>query len=137
MSKSGFSRLDERPVVLFVDDDEKMLEAYRERFTLLEYQVLIASRPSDAIELVQNHPVDIAVLDIKMPEMDGYRLIQALRKIHPELPVVFLTGKQDLDTTFRTFQLKSNGLIEKPCLPQQLDYQLRRIIESTRMRAAG
>jgi DNA-binding response OmpR family regulator len=100
------------------------------------YQVLIASHPKDAIELVQNQPVDIAVLDIKMPEMDGYRLITALRKVNAELPVVFLTGKQDLDTTFRTFQVKSNGLIENPCLQQQLDFQLRRIIESTRNKAA-
>lgn len=136
MKKTGFSRQDDLPVVMFVDDDERMLEAYRERFSLMGYHVLIASHPGDAIDLVQNQPVDIAVLDIKMPEMDGYRLIQALRKIHPELPVVFLTGKQDLDTTFRTFQVKSNGLIEKPCLPQHLDSQLRRIIESTRTKAA-
>lgn len=119
------------PTVLFVDDDWKMLEAIKERFSHFGYEVLTASRGEDSLALARKVPIDIAVLDISMPEMDGYELINALRLILPTLPIVFLTGKSDKNTALKTFQFGSNCLVEKPCTPRELDARLKRIIEGS------
>ena len=125
------------PTILFVDDDWKMLEAIRQRFALFGYDVLTANSGKDSLELIKKIHVDVAVLDISMPEMDGYRLIKALRELVPSLPVVFLTGKADRNTALKTFQLGSNCLVEKPCTPRDLDARIKRIIEGARQKRAA
>jgi two-component system copper resistance phosphate regulon response regulator CusR len=123
--------------ILFVDDDRILLEAFRDRFVHMGYNVVVATSGKDALHLVKEFQIDIAVLDVSMPEMDGFKLIRAIRQILPQLPILFLTGNQDRETFLKAFELRSNSLIEKPCTFQELDFQIRRLLSGIRSRRVG
>ena len=124
------------PLILFVDDDVQLLEAYRDRFLHFGYQVIVSSNGKDAIEMLSKFKVDLAVLDVAMPGMDGFKLIKALREIAPNLPTVFLTGRKDRDILLKAFELRSNSLVEKPCTPQELEFQISRLLAGSRRKAS-
>jgi DNA-binding response OmpR family regulator len=121
---------EKKTIILFVDDDVQLLYALQMRFFDLGYQAVIASNAKDALDLARKFPISVAVLDITMPEMDGFTLLKELRKIIPDLPTAFLTGKKDRETAFKAFELRSNCLIEKPCTPQELDEHIKRLLSA-------
>jgi CheY-like chemotaxis protein len=118
--------------VLFVDDDQQFLDVLQMRFYDLGYHALAANKPKDALEIARKFPLNLVVLDIGMPEMDGFRLLKALRQVIPDLPSVFLTGKKDKETLLKAFEMRSNCLVEKPCTPLELDFQIKRLLEGLR-----
>ena len=78
--------------VLLVDDEEKFLNSIAERLRLLGYDPLKASNGHQALELAKNTRIDLAIVDLKMPDMDGLVTITKLKEIYPELRSVLLTG---------------------------------------------
>ena len=78
--------------ILLVDDEEKFLNSIAERMRLLGFDPLKASSGRQALELAENTPIDLAIVDLKMPDMDGLVTITKLKEIYPELRSVLLTG---------------------------------------------
>jgi two-component system response regulator AtoC len=78
--------------ILLVDDEEKFLNSIAERMRLLGFDPLKASNGRQALELARNTRIDLAVVDLKMPDMDGLVTITKLKEIYPELRSVLLTG---------------------------------------------
>jgi two-component system response regulator AtoC len=78
--------------VLLVDDEEKLLETIARRMTLLGFQSFKATNGNVAIEIAKEHDMDIAIVDLQMPGMDGLVTITKLKEIHPHLKTVLLTG---------------------------------------------
>jgi DNA-binding NtrC family response regulator len=80
--------------VLLVDDDEKLLKSLAARIRLKGYEPLAASRAIEAIEIAKRHKIHVAVVDQKMPDMDGLVTITKLKEIHPDVRKV-LTSLED------------------------------------------
>ncbi len=78
--------------ILLVDDEEKFLNSIAERLRLLGFDPLKASNGRQALELARNTRIDLAIVDLKMPDMDGLVTITKLKEIYPELRSVLLTG---------------------------------------------
>jgi len=78
--------------VLVVDDEKKFLNAITERLKLLGFNTLKASSGAEALKLVCNHQIGLAIVDLKMPEMDGLVTIAKLKESLPELKTILLTG---------------------------------------------
>ena len=78
--------------ILLVDDEEKFLNSIAERMRLLGFDPLKASSGRQALELASNTRIDLAIVDLKMPDMDGLVTITKLKEIYPELRSVLLTG---------------------------------------------
>ena len=79
--------------LLIVDDEKHICLLYEEEFKDEGYNVLTASNGLEALELIEKHrDIDLVLLDIKMPEMDGLVTITKLKEIHPGLKTVLLTG---------------------------------------------
>ena len=78
--------------VLVVDDEKKFLNAITERLKLLGFDTLKASSGAEAIKLAGNHQIGLAIVDLKMPKMDGLVTIAKLKESLPELKTVLLTG---------------------------------------------
>ena len=78
--------------ILVVDDDETILNLTRQILNGHGFEVIAESSPFNAIEIAKNHTFDMALVDFRMPEMTGTELKDALKKIHPELPVVAVTA---------------------------------------------
>jgi len=80
------------PKILLVDDEEKFLNSIAERMKLLGFDPLKASCGRDAIALAKYNRIDLAIVDLKMPDMDGLATIAKLKETLPDLKSVLLTG---------------------------------------------
>jgi two-component system, cell cycle sensor histidine kinase and response regulator CckA len=78
--------------ILVLEDDDLVREVVERTLRRLGYTVSVASRPSEALELARLQPFDLLVTDVVMPEMTGDALARDIRKEHPDLPVVFMSG---------------------------------------------
>lgn len=80
------------PTILCIDDDPKILVLQTSILETNGYTALVAPDGPTGIRLASEHPVDVVVLDFKMPGMDGGQVAEVLLKEHPELPIVICTG---------------------------------------------
>ena len=78
--------------ILVVDDEEKFLNSIAQRLKLLGFDPLKASSGRQALALAREAPIDLAIVDLRMPDMDGLVTITKLKEIAPDLKSVLLTG---------------------------------------------
>jgi DNA-binding NtrC family response regulator len=91
--------------ILMMDDDLLVLESLEDYLKQAGYTVLTASSAREALEQARKTPADVALLDMKMPEMDGFQVAAMLRQLQPGLRVVMFTGYASLETEARAAQL--------------------------------
>jgi len=119
----------EKPLVLVVDDEYGPRESIA--YTLsAEFDVVTADRPTEGIKRVQERPFSVIILDIRMPEMDGIRALEAIRKIDRDVSVVMLTGYGTLQTAQQSMIHGANQYLRKPP-------DIAELIEAVRNQAAA
>ena len=91
--------------ILVMDDDLLVLESMEDYLKQAGYAVVTASSAREALEQARKTPCDVALLDMKMPEMDGFQVAAMLRQLQPDLRVVMFTGYASLETEARAAQL--------------------------------
>lgn len=122
------SSIDNKKTVLFVDDEESILEIVSEYFTHKGYKVLTASNGLEALAVIGENHIDCCFTDINMPEMTGLELAERLRSMDNTIPVVVMTGYPSLDNTIRTLR---NGVVDfliKPVNLSQMELCLGRVL---------
>lgn len=87
----------ESPSILIVDDQPELLRLYQRGLEAAGYRVTIAETAEAAMLILDNEFPDAALLDLKMPYINGMGLLYRLRKAHPRMPVAIITGMQNLD----------------------------------------
>jgi len=78
--------------VLVVDDKEIMCYSLQVSLENHDYQVVTTQKPREALAKIKQETFDVVLADIRMPGMDGIQLLKAIKKIHPQLPVIFMTA---------------------------------------------
>ena len=78
--------------VLLVDDEEKLLKSIAQRMKILGFTPHMATNGLAAIDIAKKHPIDLAIVDLQMPDIDGLVVITKLKEIDPKLKTVLLTG---------------------------------------------
>ena len=86
---------EEKLNILLVDDEKKFLDTISERIRLKGFEPLPATSGKEALEIARKHKIHAAVVDLKMPDMDGLVTITKLKEIHPDIKTVLLTGFGD------------------------------------------
>ncbi len=81
-----------RPVVLVVDDEEEILALLRSLLERKGYAVRTAAEGRMALSLLEKEKVDLLLADLKMPGMNGFKLVQHVQRMFPDLPVVVMSG---------------------------------------------
>jgi len=106
---------------LVVDDDETIRETLSEFLRALGHTVRSASTATDARRAAAVHACDVALIDLRLPDADGLRLLEALRADDPDIGVIVLTGHADLRTAVRAMPVRGDpaGLTEFRPLPAQ------------------
>lgn len=94
------------PKVLVVDDDALVVEGLVEHLQTAGYRVIPAHSAREAIARIREETCDVALVDMKMPEIDGFQTASILRQIQPELQVIILTGYPSLNSEARAVQMK-------------------------------
>ncbi|MGE0762347.1 MAG: response regulator [Bdellovibrionales bacterium] len=100
--------------VLIVDDEAELRRAMMFDFKRRKCIVYEAANGQQALQIVKTQTVDIVVSDVRMPDGDGIKLLQEIRLIHPEIPIVLLaTGFADLSEE-QAMGMGAHALVEKP-----------------------
>jgi len=94
--------------ILLVDDEERLLNSMGQRLTLMGFEVMKAASGTEAAEIASKNHIDLAIVDFKMPDMDGLMTITKLKEISPDLKTVLLTGYGSEKTKQKTKTLGSD-----------------------------
>lgn len=122
--------MDGRSQILIVDDDTRFLHLVREEFAEAEFELVLFSDPQKALDSF-DEDIELAILDIKMPEMDGFELCESIRKMSEGLPILMLTGIEDFEAIEKAYQAGATDFIYKPnnwpwqLLPYRVRYMLK------------
>lgn len=100
--------------LLIVDDEEDFLKSIAERLGMRDFDVSTATEGKLAIKAAKKGKFDVAILDMKMPGMDGMELLQILKKKHKFLEVIILTGHGAIDSAVEATKLGAYSYLEKP-----------------------
>ena len=96
--------------ILIVDDDQAIRDVFQEVLQDNGYQVFIAHNGKEAVEIIQTAPIDVALLDIQMPEMDGIQALKNIKKSTKDTEVLIVTGHPDLENLRKT--IVENGAFD-------------------------
>ncbi|MFH2125470.1 MAG: response regulator, partial [Pseudomonadota bacterium] len=127
---------DDGAKLLVVDDERDFLESLAKRLTLRNYTVHIADNGPAALELLDSVPIEVAVLDVRMPGMDGVATLKELKRRHPEVEVLMLTGHADLDGPLQGLQLGFFDYLTKPVDIERLTAKIQSALNRARGRAS-
>ena len=115
------------PLVLIVDDEPRMIRFIRMNLELERYRVAEASNGLEALDQVRDQLPDLVILDVMMPELDGFETLALLREIST-VPVIMLTVKADEDDRVRGLELGADDYITKPFSPRELTSRVRAVL---------
>ena len=117
-----------RPVALVVDDEESVRESFR---LVLEqdYDVLDAPAGARALEIVRANHVDVVLLDIRLPEMDGIEVLERLKALDDSLEVILVTAVKTVRTAVAAMKLGAFDYVTKPFEDEELLALMRRAVE--------
>jgi two-component system KDP operon response regulator KdpE len=119
-------------LILVVDDESRMIRFVRLNLELEGFQVAEASNGLEALEKVRDDLPDLVVLDVMMPEMDGFETLERLREIST-VPVIMLTVKGDEADRIRGLELGADDYVTKPFSPRELASRIRAVLRRAEM----
>jgi DNA-binding NtrC family response regulator len=117
--------------ILVVDDEEEFLRSMTKRLEVRDFNVTAVNRGEKAIEAARDNSFDIALVDLKMPGMNGETTLAELKKLRPFLEVVILTGHGSIDSAVECTRGGAYSYLQKPC---DLDYLLQVLSDAYKKR---
>jgi len=101
--------------ILLVDDEEALLYSIKRRLQIREFNVIAVNRGDKALEMARQYPIDVAILDLKMPGMSGKDVLVNLKRDYPWLEIVILTGHGAFDPKKDAVYGQAYTYLPKPC----------------------
>jgi len=110
--------------ILIADDDEHIRNLVGIHLEEEGFRVLKAKNGEDALDVLAEHPCDLAIVDIMMPIMDGYELTKDIREFY-DIPIILLTAKDQIEDKERGFLSGTDDYLVKPFEPRELIFRIR------------
>ena len=106
--------------ILVVDDEQMLLDMVTDALTFAGYSVTAVADGLAALSSVRNEQPDLVILDVNMPEPDGFQVARSLRASYPNLPVLFLTARSEIDDLRTGFESGGDDYLTKPFRLEEL-----------------
>lgn len=119
--------------ILIVEDENILREIMKDYLLEEGYRVIEAVDGKQAVSLFQEHEVDLILLDIMLPELDGWSVCRRIRKTS-NVPIILLTARSDEDDTLLGFELGADDYVTKPYSPSILLARAKRLLGSRHTR---
>jgi DNA-binding NtrC family response regulator len=103
-----------RQTLLVIDDEPNILTTLRRALELEGYDVEVAGSGKVGLEKIADRDVDLVLLDVQMPELDGMATLKLIRERHPDVPVIMMSGHGTIETAVQATQLGARDFLEKP-----------------------
>ncbi len=118
--------------ILVVDDEKRLVGFVRMNLELEGCRVIDASNGLEALDKVRDYIPDLVLLDVMMPEMDGFEALKLIREIS-NVPVIMLTVKDDEDDLIKGLELGADDYITKPFSPRELVSRMKAVLRRVEM----
>jgi len=124
------------PRLLLIDDDEQLGPPLAAYFKRVDFELQHATRPSAGLALLRQGGFDVAILDVMLPEMDGFELCRTIRK-ESSIPIVMLTARGDVMDRVVGLELGADDYLPKPFEPRELLARIQTILRRVAPAANG
>jgi two-component system OmpR family response regulator len=118
--------------LLVVEDEPNILELLAASLRYAGFEVITAGGGTEAVQAAQRHRPDLLVLDVMLPDMDGFDVIRRLRGGGDRIPVVFLTARDGMDDKVRGLTLGGDDYVTKPFSLEEVIARIRAVLRRTR-----
>lgn len=126
---------DQSPLILVVDDNEMNRDMLQRRLERQNYQAVSAENGQRALQLLREQPFDLVLLDVQMPKMNGYEVLEAVKSDHTlkNTPIIMISAVDDLDSVVKCIELGAEDYLFKPFNPVLLKARVNASLERKRM----
>jgi DNA-binding response OmpR family regulator len=122
-----------RVSILLAEDDPNLGQLLKNYLSVKEYETVLVTDGAQALKLFRKDKFNLCLLDVMMPEMDGFTLAREIRAIDPNIPVIFLTAKNLKQDVIEGFKSGADDYLTKPFSMEELVYRIEAILRrSTR-----
>lgn len=122
--------MDRNVSIIVVDDEEIVRESLKEWLLDDGYNVDTAEDGPTALKMMKEKSYDIAIIDLKMPKMDGLEVMERMKEISPETKVIMITAYATVHTAVQAIKMGAYDYLVKPCNPEEISLLIQRLIES-------
>lgn len=128
-----------KPTILVVDDEPVARKSLSDILRLEGYSVAAVPNGQAAVEYARTHTVDLMVVDLRMPGMDGLEVVQVVNQLSPDTEIIILTAFGSTETAVRALRLRVHDYLQKPAPPTQIITSVKKglVRRNKRMRAKG
>ncbi len=116
--------------ILLIDDDRKLNALLREFLSPFGFDVSTATHPEEGLRLLSSQPPDLVILDVMLPEMNGFELCKVIRRQHA-VPIIMLTARGEVTDRVVGLELGADDYIPKPFEPRELVARIQAVLRRT------
>ena len=128
LDRSGPAGKEAGPLVLVVDDDARLREFIRVNLELEGYAVREAESAESGLAAIEDQAPDLVLLDVMMPNVNGWEMLQRMQERHGSIPVIMFSGKVDEQSLSAAADRGARGFVGKPFDPQQLIERAKQLV---------
>lgn len=110
--KRVFSKADNK--ILIIDDDVLLLRVIEDSMKSRGYSGIFCSEPLEALDCLREEEISLVILDMILPQIDGFKMTKLIRNIDPVLPIIIISGRDDLKTKINVLKIGADDYITKP-----------------------
>ena len=119
----------ETPRIMLVEDDESLGFLLKDAMETFGWSVQLLQTGEKGLTAFHNHNFDLCILDVMLPEKDGFEVASEIRKYNQRVPIVFLTAKSQVNDRIRGFQTGADDYVSKPFSIEELKYRIDAILK--------
>ncbi len=117
-----------KPKILLVEDDPSLSYLLKEYLAMNNFMVEAAETAQKALKLLQEHYFKLAILDVMLPDKDGFQLAKTIRNQHPDLPFLFLTARSLKVDVLKGFSVGAIDYLKKPIDEEELVVRIKNLL---------
>ena len=115
------------PVILIIDDDEKLNHLLRNYLKDFGFHIISATRPREGLKQLEKQEPDLVILDVMLPEMDGFETCKTIRKSHT-VPIIMLTARGEVMDRVVGLEIGADDYLPKPFEPRELVARIQTVL---------
>lgn len=115
--------------LLYVEDELSLGKITSDTLKKNGFNVIWAKDGFEALEFLSNNKIDICVIDVMMPKLDGFKLVMEIRKNNKLLPVLFLTARVLTEDVLKGFEIGGNDYLKKPFSIEELIFRIKELVK--------
>ncbi|RFC53798.1 sigma-54-dependent transcriptional regulator [Brumimicrobium aurantiacum] len=106
--------------ILIIDDDVDICMLLKRFFERNNYDVEIAFKGKEGIDLLKDNKVDLVLTDFRLPDKNGFEMLEAIKSINEEIPVIIITGYSEVNQAIKAIRLGAHEYVTKPIYPEEI-----------------